>query len=58
MSRRPSLVITEEEALKGDHDADLVTMEGQLLDSYQGGDDRIFVLQSDRVVFNAYLAGR
>ncbi len=50
------VLLTEEQALNGDHDADLVTMEGQLLDSYQGGDDRIFVLQSDRVVFNAYLA--
>ncbi|HEY0551917.1 MAG TPA: sensor histidine kinase [Verrucomicrobiae bacterium] len=50
------ITLTEERALSGDHDADLVTMEGQLLDSYQGGDDRIFVLQSDRVVFNAYLA--
>jgi signal transduction histidine kinase len=50
------VALTEEQALSGDHDADLVTMEGQLLDSYQGGDDRIFVLQSDRVVFNAYLA--
>ena len=47
--------ITEEEALKGDHDADLVTMEGQLLDTYQRGIDRVFVLQSERVVFNAYL---
>jgi signal transduction histidine kinase len=50
------LSITEEEALRGDHDADFITMEGQLLDSYQGGDDRILVLQSDRVVFNAHLA--
>jgi signal transduction histidine kinase len=49
------VVITEAEALKGDHDADLVSMEGQLLDSHQGGDDRIFVFQSDQGVFNAYL---
>ncbi len=51
---RPA-VISEAEALKGDHDADLVCMEGQLLDSYQNADDRIFVFQSDRGVFNAYL---
>jgi signal transduction histidine kinase len=48
-------VISEAEALKGDHDADLVSIAGQLLDSYQGGDDRIFVFQSDHGVFNAYL---
>lgn len=53
----PPLPITEEEAINGDHDADLIEMDGQLLDSYQGGDDRILVLQSDRVVFNAHLAG-
>lgn len=47
--------ITESEALKGDHDANLVSMEGQLLDSYQGGDDRIFIFQSGQGVFNAYL---
>jgi signal transduction histidine kinase len=49
-------VVSEEGALSGDHDADLVTIEGQLLDSYQGGEDRIFVLQSDRTVFSAYLS--
>jgi signal transduction histidine kinase len=47
--------ITAKEALRGDHDADLVEITGQLLDSFHGGDDRIFVLQSDRAVFNAYL---
>jgi signal transduction histidine kinase len=48
--------ISEEQALKGDHDADLVTMEGQLLDSYQGGDDRIFVVESERGIFGAHLS--
>ncbi len=47
--------ITQEEALTGDHDANLISMQGQLLDSYRGGEDRILVLQSDRVVFNAHL---
>ena len=52
---RPA-IISEAEALKGNHDADLVTIEGQLLDSYQDDDDRIFVFQSDRAVFKAYLS--
>jgi signal transduction histidine kinase len=48
--------ITIKQALEGEHDADLVAIEGNLLDAFNGLDESIFVLQSEGMVFNAHLA--
>jgi signal transduction histidine kinase len=42
--------------LEGENDADLVTIEAHLLDQMQRGDERVLVLQTGNLTFNAYLA--
>jgi signal transduction histidine kinase len=46
---------TIEEALSGKADANLITIEAQMLDLVRRGEERILVLQSSNVLFNAHL---
>ena len=50
------LPITSLEFLRGLHDADLISLDAILIDSFRTEDDQIFVMQSGDVVFNAQCA--
>src|SRR6185503_1996652 len=47
---------TAAKILEGENDADLVTIEAHLLDQAQRGDERVLVLQTGNITFNAHLA--
>lgn len=47
--------ITVGQALEGIHDADLVVIDGQLVGSFQRGNEQVLILQEDGLVFNAQL---
>ncbi len=45
--------MTSEEALAGSHDAQLIQIDGRLMDQFNDGRERVLVLQSGRTVFKA-----
>jgi len=48
--------LTARRVLDGDHDADLVRLEAELVDSVRRGEERVLVLQEQDVIFNALIA--
>jgi hypothetical protein len=50
------LKLNADEALTGQHDADLVRIEAHLLNRVKHGDEQLMVLQGGNSIFNAYLA--
>ena len=54
----PPLTVTAEEALRGEHDAQLVAIEGQLIGENRVARDPVIVLASGNLVFPATLPGQ
>ncbi len=54
----PPLAVTAEEALRGEHDAQLVAIEGQLIGENRAAPDPVIVLVSGEHVFSAILPGQ